>query len=82
VTICSPVANSSAGSPVTVSALTTSSSAVTLMQIYLDGHKAYETHASSLNTSLDIGAGTHRLTVQAYNATGAIFKSTEYFTVP
>jgi hypothetical protein len=82
VTICSPVSGSSDNSPVNIAAGTTSSSAVTLMQIYLDGSKKYEVVANKINTSLTMGAGTHRLTVQAYNSAGAIFKSTEYITVP
>ena len=82
VTICSPLSGSSTGSPVNIAAGTTSTTAVTLMQIYLDGSKKYEVAANKINTNLTMGAGTHRLTVQAYNSAGAIFKSTEYITVP
>ena len=51
------------------------------LQIYLDGAKVYEVLASSLNTSLSMTAGTHRLTVQAADSTGLIFKTTINITV-
>ena len=82
VTICSPLSSSSDSSPVNIVAGTTSTSSVTLMQIYLDGSKKYEVAANKINTNLTMGAGTHRLTVQAYSSAGTIFKSTEYITVP
>jgi hypothetical protein len=79
VTICAPAPNSTFTSPVHVVAGTTSSSAVTLVQIYIDGVKKYEIKARSLDTTLAIANGPHRLTVQAYN--GGSFKSTESITV-
>lgn len=79
VTICSPQSGATAASPVQVSAAANSSPVATLIQIYLDGAKAYEVKASSLDTSLAMSTGSHRLTVQAYN--GTWFKTTEYITV-
>jgi VCBS repeat-containing protein len=79
VTICQPGANTTVSSPVQVIAGTTDTRTVTLMQIYLDGKKVYEVKASSLNTSLTMSAGTHRLTVQAYD--GSWFKQTINITV-
>jgi len=52
------------------------------MQIYLDGVKVYQAYASTLDTYVSMAAGTHRLTVQAKDTSGVIFKSTEYITVP
>jgi hypothetical protein len=64
---------------VQVIAGTTDTKTVTLIQLYLDGTKVYEIKASSLSTSLSMPAGTHRLTVQAYD--GTWFKQTIYITV-
>lgn len=68
VTITTPTGGTTAGSPVTVSATATSSSAIWLMQIYVDGTKKYEVKAASLNTSLTLTDGSHRITVQAYDS--------------
>ncbi|MFL6299296.1 MAG: alkaline phosphatase family protein [Terriglobales bacterium] len=82
VTICSPTSGSSLSSPAHVVAATTSSSTVTATQIYLDGVKVYQVNSPKLDTYLTMSTGTHRLTVQGYNTAGAVFKSTEYVTVP
>src|SRR5438105_7863654 len=79
VTICTPTANSTVSSPVHIVAGTTDSKTVQFIQIYVDGVKKYEVKAKSLDTSLPMSAGTHRLTVQAYD--GTYFKQTIYITV-
>src|SRR5947209_20508503 len=66
VTICTPTNGATVASPVEVSAAANSSPVASLIQIYLDGVKNFETHASSLDTNVTMSAGTHRLTVQAY----------------
>ena len=81
VTICSPASGATATSPVRVVAGTTDSQPVTLLQIYVDGAKVYQVSGSSLDTSLSLNSGSHRLTVQAKDSTGAIFKSTIFITV-
>src|SRR5438477_12867354 len=79
VTICMPTANSTVTSPVHIVAGTTDSKTVQFIQIYVDGVKQYEIKAKSLDTTLAMSAGTHRLTVQAYD--GSYFKQTIYITV-
>src|SRR5437879_3261353 len=79
VTICTPTANATVTSPVHIVAGTTDSKTVQFMQIYVDGVKKYEIKAKSLDTSLAMSAGTHRLTVQAYD--GTYFKQTINITV-
>src|SRR5438874_1316847 len=79
VTICTPAANATVSSPVHVVAASNSSPAATFLQIYLDGGKVYQVAGTQLDTHVTAGAGTHRLTVQAYN--GTYFKSTIYITV-
>jgi phospholipase C len=81
VTICSPTNGSTVTSPVMVDAGSTDSKTVSYMQIYLDGTKVYQVSGGSLHTSLTIAAGTHRLTVQAKDSAGQIFKSTVNITV-
>jgi hypothetical protein len=82
VTICSPTNNSSVASPVKIAAGTTDTSTVYLMQIYVDGSKKYEVSGSTINTSVTMTAGTHRITVHAYSRANNIFKCTVYATGP
>jgi hypothetical protein len=79
VTICQPAANATVSSPVQIVAGTTDSKTVQFLQIYVDGVKKYEVNGKTLNTSLAMTAGTHRLTVQAYD--GVYFKTTISITV-
>src|SRR5438477_11083753 len=79
VTICMATANSTVSSPVYIVAGTTDSKTVQFIQIYVDGVKQYEIKAKSLDTTLAMSAGTHRLTVQAYD--GTYFKQTIFITV-
>jgi len=77
VTISSPASGQSVSSPFMVSA---SSPGASLMQIYLDGRKVYETPGATLASGVSAGAGSHRVSVQAYSG-GAIVKSTIYVNV-
>ena len=79
VTICTPVAVQKVTSPVHIVAGTTDSKTVKWMQVYVDGAKKYEVLASSLDTSLTMSSGSHRLAVQASD--GTIFKQVIYITV-
>ena len=82
VTICSPSDGATVSSPVNIVAGTTdTSSTVNYLQIYVDGAKQYQVSANQLNTSLSMSTGTHRLTVQAADAAGHVFKSTINITV-
>jgi hypothetical protein len=51
------------------------------MRIYVDGVSAYLILASSLNTSVGVSAGTHSVIVQAWDSTGAVFKTPMSLTV-
>src|SRR5512133_3610130 len=82
VTICTPTNGATVTSPVNIVAGTTdNSSTVKYVQIYVDGVKQYQVSSNQLNTSLPMADGTHRVTVQAQDAAGAIFKSTISITV-
>jgi len=51
------------------------------MQVYVDGYKQYEVQANTVNTTLSMTEGTHRVTVQAYDKVGSILKSSIYTNV-
>jgi len=70
VTITAPTSGAAAGSPVQVTASATSSRAITLIQVYVDGSKKYEVKSASVSTSLSLASGSHKLTVKAYDSSG------------
>lgn len=82
VTVCSPAAGSTDASPVHFAAAAASSHAITAMRIYIDNLSAFTTNANSLNTSLAVNSGTHTVVVQAWDSSGAFFKSTLTIHVP
>lgn len=81
VTVCTPTAATAVGSPVQVMAAARGNAPITAMRIYLDYTSAYSVNSSSLNTQLNMAAGTHSLIVQAWDTTGAVYKSTQTITV-
>lgn len=68
-------------SPVRVVAATRDSVAVSFMQIYIDGSPVLTSSGATLDKSITLAVGTHRLTVQAKDTAGVIFKQTIYITV-
>lgn len=82
VTICSPTAGTTVGSPVHVTAAAkTSATRITAMRIYVDNVSKYLGSTSTIDTSLSLAAGTHNLVVQAWDSSGAVFKKAETITV-
>lgn len=81
VTICSPANGSTVSSPVSVVAGTTDKHTVTAMKVYLDSVAVYTVHASQLSTGLTVSTGKHQITVNAWDSTGAVFKTTVIVTV-
>ena len=83
VTICNPAANATVQSPVGIVAATRDSTAnVTNMFIWVDGVKQWTGSGGSVNTSIAMPSGTHRITVQAKDSLARYFQSTVYATVP
>jgi len=80
VSISSPTAGTTIGSPIQVTASASSSRTVTLMQVYVDGSKKYEVKGKSLSTTLSLASGGHKLTVQAFDSSG-VGKATLNFTI-
>jgi hypothetical protein len=82
VQICTPLANSTPSSPVTVKALATSQNLpVTSMRLYVDNSSTYTTNSSTLNTSVTLAKGVHKITVQAWDWKGQSWKQNVYTTV-
>jgi len=75
VTVSSPTAGSTSGSPVHFVASATSANPVTAMRIYVDNISVYLVSASKLDTLVTMSAGSHFVVVQAWDSTGAVFKA-------
>jgi hypothetical protein len=81
ITMTSPVDGSTVTNPVTVSATATSSAGISYIQLYVDTVKQYQVNGSTLNYSLTLATGTHRITTQAKDANGVYYKQTANITV-
>jgi hypothetical protein len=83
VTICSPTANSSVNSPVNFNAVAgaPSGSTITAMKLYVDGVSKASSTNSTLTASVAIAAGTHSITVNAWNNLGAVIGAKETISV-
>lgn len=74
ISITSPAPNSTLAGSVHVQSKASSSSAVTVSKIYLDGLAVYTAHSSVIDTTLNLTNGIHRLTVWAQDSGGHTFK--------
>ena len=75
VTVCTPAPNALVQSLVHVTAGTTDSNTVTTVQIYVDNKLYTHVNAASIDAFVNLPVGNHLITVQAWDATGAAFKS-------
>jgi hypothetical protein len=75
VIVCSPANGASVASPVRFTAAAKSTLPITAMRIYIDNVSAYLTSAASLDVSLAVASRTHNVVVQAWDSSGAVFKS-------
>jgi acid phosphatase len=75
VTVCSPVAGSTMASPVHFVAAAKSTHPITAMRIYVDNISKFTVNSSSLDTSLALATGTHSVVIQAWDSSGAVFKT-------
>ena len=81
ITISSPKANATVGSPVTITASAPSSSAVQTMQIYIDDSMVYQVSGKSTSHSFALSSGQHKIVAKGWDAYGVAWFSTEYITV-
>lgn len=77
VTVSSPSSGATVSSPVqfVASAVAPSGRQINAMRIYVDNTSAYTISAASINTSLPVASGTHKITTQAWDNTGAVYVS-------
>lgn len=81
VTISSPANGATVTSPVHVVASASSGNPITAMRIYLDSASVFDTASNKIDTMLTMAPGPHTMVVQAWDSTGAVFKSTITITV-
>lgn len=81
VTLSSPLAGTTSASPVHFVASASSSFPIAAIRIYVDNVSMFTVNAASLDTFVAMSTGSHFVVVQAWDSTGAVFKSTETITV-
>jgi len=82
VTICAPASGAVSSSPVLISAGATDDHAIEGMAVYVDNGKKFEiSGASHFDTNVVLPAGTHHLTVKAWDADGRVFRAAEDISV-
>ena len=80
--ICAPANNATVSSTFQVLSAAHMANPVNNSQIWLDGvKKVYQVSGPNINTSVTAAAGSHRLTVQSIDSTGAITKQTVFVTI-
>ncbi|HEY2497282.1 MAG TPA: VCBS repeat-containing protein [Candidatus Angelobacter sp.] len=80
--ICAPAAGSTVASPVAISAAANGGTAkISAMKAYIDSKLVASSSSGTISGSVPEAAGTHKLTVNAWNTAGKLFQSTATFTV-
>jgi len=82
ITISSPPANATVGSPVLVSASAPGNSPVQTVQIYVDNVLLYQASSQSVTTSLPLSPGQHHIVAKGWDGSGNNWSSGEYITLP
>lgn len=81
VTVYTPTAGSSSGSPVHFAASASSSKPITSMRVYVDGVSKYQVSSNKIDTYISLAAGYHNVVVQAWDSGGYVMKNAFGFTV-
>jgi len=76
VQVSTPFANAVVASPVQVQAAAVNDSPVQVMQMYVDDKLRYQTSGASVNTSVSLSQGAHKIVLQSWDSAGGIHKST------
>ena len=69
----SPAPNSNVPTSVHVQGYSSSPSGIVAMQIYLDGVLSYNNSVSQVDTYINVSVGTHRITLKAWDGSGASY---------
>ncbi len=80
-TLNSPAANSTYNPPVHVLASAVSGYPINAIWIYIDNVVQYKTTSSTVDTYLNLSPGSHYISAQAWDASGALFLQRWWFTV-
>jgi phospholipase C len=75
VTVCQPAVNGIVNTPAHIVAATTDSHTVTAVQVYVDNQLVQKVSGSTIDTYIPLALGKHVVTVQAWDNTGATFKT-------
>ncbi len=75
VVVSSPANGATVSSPVHIVASANASHPITAMKIYLDYAGVFSTAANKIDAYLSMSAGSHHLTVQAWDSAGVVYKS-------
>lgn len=81
VTVSSPLPGTTPASPVHFVASASSSFPITAMRVYVDNVSLYTVNAATMDTFVPLSTGNHFVVVQAWDSTGAVFKTPENITV-
>jgi hypothetical protein len=81
ITISSPKANATVGTPVTISASAPSSSPVQTMQIYIDNSLAYSGPGQTISQNFRLNSGRHYIVAKGWDGSDDNWYTGEYITV-
>jgi hypothetical protein len=81
VTVSSPSPGATVGSPVHFVANASGSAPISSMIVYVDDQQQYLTYNNSLDTNINVGAGSHSAIVKAWDNYGNIYQNSFNFTV-
>ena len=81
VTVSSPLPGTTSTSPVHFVASASSSFPITAVRIYVDNVSLFTVNAATLDAFVPMSSGSHFVVVQAWDSSGAVFKSAETITV-
>lgn len=81
ITYSSPTDGSTVSSSIHVKASASSSSAISYVNLYVDGNKVAGVSGSSIDKYVTASAGAHRITVQAKDSSGSVFSKAINVTV-
>ncbi len=82
VAICSPLSGTQPSTTVEFSAAAKGYYPISSMMIYVDNYAKYTTYSATLSTSLTLSAGSHSVTIKAWDNTGKIYAKSVSISVP
>ena len=80
VTISSPTVTSTTNSSLIASGSSSSGYPIVATQVYLDGVKKFQSSTNTASVTLSLTTGTHTITIQGWDSSGATFKASRTIT--